>query len=63
MSPALLTILLSLVEELVKIEPEIAAQLKAIFAKETATPEDWQAVKDAVLSKRYRDLVPDTQIP
>lgn len=62
MSPQLLALIISLVEEAIKIEPSIAAALKSIFGKTNATPEDWQAVNDAVLAQRYEDFVPDTGI-
>lgn len=62
MPPAVLTLVISLVEEAIKIEPGIQAALTSIFSKPQATPADWQAVKDAVLAKRYEDFVPDTAI-
>ena len=62
MSPALLAVIVSLVEEAIKLEPGVVAAFKSIFAKDNATPADWQAVKDAVLASRYEDFVPDTAI-
>jgi len=62
MSPTLLASIVALVAEAVKLEPQFEQDLKAIFAKNTATPADWQALKDSVLAKKYKDYVPDSKI-
>lgn len=62
MSPALLALIVSMVEEAVKIAPGVVADIKTVLSKNDATPADWQAVKDKVLSMRYEDFVPATAI-
>ena len=62
MTPNLIALIVSMVEELVKIAPGVVSDIKNVLSKTDATPADWQAVKDAVLAKRYEDFVPDTQI-
>lgn len=62
MSPATIVLILSLVEEAIKVAPEVAAGIKAIFAKGDPTPEDWSTLRALVLSKTYKDYVPKTQL-
>jgi hypothetical protein len=50
MNPALIAAVLSLVEEAISQEPAIAAALQNIFSKPNPTPEDWAAVRAAVLA-------------
>jgi hypothetical protein len=63
MSPALISLILSLVQEAITLEPQIAAQLKELFAKENPTPADWEALRVQVLGKTYADYVPASALP
>ena len=51
------------IEEAIKQEPAIAAELQSLFSKGNPTPADWAALRVKVLSKTYRDYVPGTAIP
>lgn len=62
MSTTLIALIVSMVEELVKIAPGVVTDIQTVLSKPQATPDDWQAIKDKVLAKRYEDFVPDTQI-
>jgi hypothetical protein len=62
MNPAMLAIVVSLVEEAIKQEPAIVAEFQNIFSKPNPTPEDWQALRVKVLAKSYGDYVPDSAI-
>ena len=59
MSPALLALLISLVEELIKIEPALAAAISALLAKTDPTPADWQALRAKVLGESFESLAPN----
>ena len=59
MTPATIALIISLVEEAIKIEPAIAAELKAIFSKTDPTPADWLALKSKVLGQTFESLAPD----
>lgn len=58
MSPTVIYLILSLVEEAVKDTPGIIADLQEIFSKPNPTPADWEALRAKVLSKSYGDYVP-----
>lgn len=63
MSPALLATIISLVEQAIKDAPGILAEFQGIFNKPNPTPEDWQAMRVAILAKSYKDFVPDSALP
>jgi hypothetical protein len=63
MTPAIIALILSLLEELIQQEPEIAAQIQAIFAKQNPTPADWLALHQQVLAMTYADYVPASALP
>ena len=58
MSPALIAIIISLVEEAVKLAPGVYEDLQLIFSKPNPTPDDWEALRAKVLSVSYADYVP-----
>lgn len=59
----MITLILSLVQELIVLEPQVAAQLQDLFAKKNPTPADWEATKQSVLGKSYSDYVPASALP
>jgi len=61
MPPQLLSLICFGLQELITHEPEIAAEIKALFTKSDPTKEDWQKLHDKV-SKRYCDYVPASQL-
>lgn len=63
MTPAVIALILSLIEEATKDAPALVADIQAIFAKENPTPADWEALRAKVLGKSYEDYVPQTALP
>ena len=63
MPPQALTLALFLVEEGIKLEPSIAAELKALLEKTDPTPADWDALRAKVMAKSYADYVPASALP
>lgn len=63
MSPQLLAIIVSLVEEAVSITPQLVTDIQAIFSKPNPTPADWETLRAKVLSKSYADYVPASALP
>ena len=63
MSPTLIALIISLVEEFVKIAPQAYQDLQTIFSKPNPTPEDWEALRAKVLSISYADYVPASDLP
>ena len=61
MSPAMLAIIVGLVEEAIKLEPVLAAELKSLFAKDNPTPDDWIALKTKVVGTSFESLAPDAK--
>lgn len=62
MNPAVISLIIGLVEMAIKYQPQIAAELKAIFEKENPTPEDWMVLKAKVLTAKWEDLAPDAEV-
>lgn len=63
MSPALIAAIIALIQEAITLEPQIAAELSAIFALGNPSPADWEALRAKVLAKSYTDYVPATMLP
>jgi len=63
MTPAAISLIISLVEEAIKEYPAIAADLTSIFSKSNPTPDDWNLLRAKVLVKSYADYVPASAIP
>ena len=61
MNPALIPLILGLVELLVKYEPTIAADLRDIFSKADPTPADWMALRAKVQAASFEALAPDAK--
>jgi hypothetical protein len=59
MTPAALTLIIGLIEEAIKIEPSIAAELKAIFNNASPSPADWMALKAKIQGQTFEQLAPD----
>lgn len=62
MTPAMLTLIISLVEEAIKLEPAIATELQTIFSKSNPTAADWMALKAKVQSETFASLAPDAPL-
>ena len=63
MPTTLIPIIFSLVEEAIKIEPGIQADLTSLFTKAAVTPDDWTALRNKWAADTYASHVPDSGIP
>lgn len=63
MDPATIQAAIFGIEEVVKIFPQIKADLVEIFTKKDATPEDFNNLRLKVASESYRNFVPGTALP
>jgi hypothetical protein len=63
MNPAMLALLVSLIEEAVAVTPGIVDDLKLIFNNPSPVPADWEALRTKVLAKSYADYVPASALP
>ena len=58
MNPATIALIVSLVEEAIKVYPQLAAELSVIFTKPNPTPEDWLALKAKIQSQTFESIAP-----
>jgi hypothetical protein len=63
MNPALISLIVSLVQEAIALEPSILTDLQTLFANPAPTPADWEALRQTVLSKTYGSYVPASALP
>ena len=63
MNPALIALIMSLVEEAIKDAPGVVEDLKLIFNNPNPVPADWEALRAKVLAKGYADYVPASALP
>lgn len=63
MSPALIALIIQMVQEAVTLAPGIVADLQTIFNNPNPTPADWEALRAKVLAKTYADFVPASALP
>jgi hypothetical protein len=61
MNPAMLAMIVGLVEEAIKLAPHIRADLQTIFSHPNPTPEDWAALRAKVLATSFESLAPDAK--
>lgn len=54
---------LFIIQEAVKLEPSIAAEIQTLLAKGDPTDADWEALRASVASKSYESYVPATALP
>lgn len=59
MNPAMIALILSLIEEAIKVEPAVAAELQALFSNPSPSPADWQVLRAKVLGESFESLAPD----
>lgn len=50
-------------QEAIKLEPAIAAELQKLFAQGDPSEQDWADLRASITAKSYRDYVPATAIP
>jgi hypothetical protein len=58
MSPAAIALLIQLIELAIKEEPAIALELHDIFSNPNPSADDWQALREKVLSESFDSLAP-----
>ena len=58
MSSAMISLIISLVEQAITEAPAVYADLQAIFSNPAPTAADWEALRAKVLAKTYADYVP-----
>jgi hypothetical protein len=63
MNPAIISLIISLVQEAIALEPSIVTDLQALFSNPSPTPADWEALRQKVLSKSYSSYVPASALP
>lgn len=61
--PALASIVIFGIQELIKESPHLISEFQEIFNKETITPADWDAIRQKAGARSYRDMVPNTDLP
>jgi hypothetical protein len=62
MPPQALALALFIIEEGIKLEPAIAAEIQSLLAKPDPGPEDWALLRSKVASKKYEDYVPESAL-
>ena len=63
MPPEALSLALLLIEEGIKEEPALAAELRNLFSAGDPTPADWAGLRIRVACKAYHDYVPQSALP
>ena len=61
MNPATIALIIGLVEEAIKLEPAIAAELQSLFNKPQPTPADWMALRERIKTQSFESLAPDAK--
>jgi len=61
--PPLVVLVLSIVRQAIEQEPRIEAALRALFTKQSVTPEDFDAAIAHIRATTYAKLVPKSDIP
>ncbi|MEI7809635.1 MAG: hypothetical protein WCJ07_14240 [Verrucomicrobiota bacterium] len=62
MNPAMIALILSLVEEAIKVYPTLSADLAAIFSKPNPTPADWFILRSKVQAMKFEEIAPDVKL-
>lgn len=63
MSPAMLALVLQLVEAAIAEEPAIAADLQTLFSGTPPTPAQWAALRASIASESYGQFVKSSDLP
>lgn len=63
MSPALLALIVSIMEELFKIAPGMIAEFRTLFALQAPTPADFEALRQKITGESYYKFVPGSSLP
>ena len=60
MSPAVISLVIGLVEELVANEPAIAAEIQSILSGGNPTPDQWATLRASIAAGKYTTQQPPT---
>lgn len=63
MPPQALALAFFIIEEAIKLEPAIAAEIQSLLAKGDPTADDWTALRAKIATKTYADYVPASALP
>ncbi len=63
MTPAALQLALFILQEAIRLEPSIAAEVSALLQKPNPTAADWEALRTRITLKTYWDDVPASALP
>lgn len=63
MPPQAVSLALFIIEEGIKLEPELANAVRSLLSKNDPSPQDWADLRTTVMAKSYRDYVPATALP
>ena len=58
-----LPLAITLIEQAITHEPQIAAAIKSFFTKPDPTPLEWATLRAHIASLSYSALVPNSQLP
>lgn len=58
----MLALVVSMVEEAVKLAPQVATDLQTIFSNPAPTPADWETLRAKVQTASYASYVPDSAL-
>lgn len=58
MTPALASLIIALVQELVRVAPGAIQEIRDVLSKPDATPADWDALRARVAARKYEDYDP-----
>lgn len=62
MTPETIALVIGLVEEVIKLEPAIAAEIQNLMNKPQPTPADWLALREKVKAQSFESLAPDAKL-
>ncbi|HEX3626703.1 MAG TPA: hypothetical protein VH280_14920 [Verrucomicrobiae bacterium] len=63
MNPAILALIIQLLQEAIVLEPSFAAEIQTLLSTPNPQPADWEALRQKVLAKSYKDYVPASGLP
>jgi hypothetical protein len=63
MPPQAISLGLFVIEEAIKLEPALQAEITELLKKPDPTHDDWEALRARVLACSYKSFVPSTALP
>lgn len=56
------SVIIPILEAIFKYAPSAVTAIRELFTKDSPTPDDWQALRDKLAAKEYKDYVPDSKL-